>query len=587
MDKEKRYKPNFLPKFRSFQFNYSLDFLGIRKFSGTVILVVSILWGIGTYPEQKEPIAPDNASNISAKSSKDNNSIEITWTPPAEEGEVILARSRSVIDTPEKLFVADSLGIFSYKNEVRIREFKDINLRPGQYYYAVALVNSVRRRQVTLLANENFTTAPATIFENDNPKKEEVNDTHFIRSIDAQKTDTGVKILWEPPDSAVKTKPIYSLYRSTSPLNTVAALRNAKKLIELDHPDNTYTDRSRGGVPGVYYGVSVTVNGEEHIPLMEGRSFTKYGEAEPKKQIQPKKNEDLPSEDEDEPEKPNKKKKKPKPSQDADNEAIDTTGTIKDKPKVIKEGYYVHEINYELKEYGYLLTWSPPTGVPLEDISYGIYQSTTPLKNVKNLLEKGTAKLLGETLHPTTRFNIPKEDRKKIYYYGVTVRITSGEEYGLLEENDSFLKVYPEGSKTSQEPGKEGELRDKENPDKSKEKPEEKADKTKENPEEKPAKKTSEPPNETESDEFNRIMSDYYKKGKFTVAHEKLILLAETSQDPKEKGKAYFYAALCQYNKKKYKEALKLLLRDEVQKNYEPDRVEFYINQCLKQRRDG
>jgi hypothetical protein len=82
-------------------------------------------------------------------------------------------------------------------------------------------------------------------------------------------------------------------------------------------------------------------------------------------------------------------------------------------------------------------------------------------------------------------------------------------------------------------------------------------------------------------------MSEYYKKGKFTVAHEKLLLLAETSEDPKEKGKALFFAALCQYNKKNYKEALRLLLKEEVQKNYEPDRVEFYINQCLKNRSDG
>ncbi len=82
-------------------------------------------------------------------------------------------------------------------------------------------------------------------------------------------------------------------------------------------------------------------------------------------------------------------------------------------------------------------------------------------------------------------------------------------------------------------------------------------------------------------------MSEYYKKGKFTVAHEKLILLAETSEDANEVAKAYFYAALCQYNKKNYKESLKLLLKDEVQKNYDSDRVQFYINQCLKQRRDG
>lgn len=567
MENEKRHNPTFLPKLRSFLFNYSLDFLRIRKFSRIFLLVVS-MFGFGLFSEQKEVIPPDNATNLTAKVLPEKNSIEITWTPPMEEGELILARSRSVIDTPEKLYVADSLGIFSYQNEIRVREFKDINLRPGQYYYAIALVNSVRRRQVSLIANQNYTTSPITIFENEKPLKGEVNESHYVRSIDAQKSDTGVKILWEPPENANKTRPIYSLYRSTSPLNTVAALRNAKKLIELDHPDTTYTDRSRGGVPGVYYGVSVTINGEEHIPLLETSSFTKFGEAEPKKaKQQSQKLDDLPSEDEEEPLQPTNKKKKSKT--DTDTDPVEPNKKIKEKPKRIKEGYYVHEINYELKDYGILLTWSPPNGVPLDEIVYKVYQSTSPLKDVKNLSEKGSAKLLGETTHPVTQFNIAREEVKKIFYYGVTVSVASGEEYGLLEENDSFLKIYPDGKK----PGKTGTAIE--------------TEKSQGKTEDTSSKKTKENPEATESDEFNMIMSEYYKKGKFTVAHEKFIVLAETSSLPYEKARAYFYAALCQYNKKKYKEALKLLLRDEVQKHYEMDRVEFYTKQCLKQRRDG
>jgi hypothetical protein len=534
----------------------------------------------------KEPLSPDTPTQIKAKVTEDKNSVYITWTPPREEGDVIIARSKSMIDTPDKLYVADSLGILSYKDEIRVSEYKDINLRPGQYYYAVALVSSVRRRQVQLLPEKNFTTTPVTIFENENPPTSTVDSKRFIKSIDIQKVDTGLKIAWEPPDDADRSRPIYSLYRSNSPLNNVAALRNASKVIEMDHPDTTFTDRSKYAVNGVYYGVSITIKGEEFIPLQEDISFARYGTTPPQKKKKKSlaKDEDE-EDDEEEDERPQSKtKNKNKPNKKIAPSTQSDLGLVKhEKPATIKEGNYVHEINIELLKEGMLLTWSPPVDVELEGILYSIYQSTAPLKNVQSLLERGVAKKLGEINHPETKFTLKKEDKKKIFYYGVTVRLESGEEFGLLEENDSYLKIFPETYsnliKKENSPKKE--------PEEEEKKVEEKPAPIPEKEEEKSPKPNNKKPKTSENNEFNLIMSEYYKKGKFTVAHEKLLLLAETSEDPKEKGKALFFAALCQYNKKNYKEALKLLLKEEVQKNYEPDRVEFYINQCLKNRSDG
>jgi hypothetical protein len=527
----------------------------------------------------KEPLSPDTPTQIKAKVTEEKNSVYITWTPPREEGDVIIARSKSMIDTPDKLYVADSLGILSYKDDIRISDYRDINLRPGQYYYAVALVSSVRRRQVQLLADKNFTSTPVTIYENENPPTSTVDSKRFIKSIDIQKVDTGLKIAWEPPDDADKSRPIYSLYRSNSPLNTIAAMQNATKVIEMDHPDTTFTDRSKYAVSGVYYGVSVTIKGEEFIPLQEDVSFARYGSPPPaKKKKKPLSKDEDDEDDGEEEEKPqpkknkNNKKKTSAPEQDL--------GLVKhDKPVNIKEGNYVHEINIELQKDGMLLTWSPPTNVDLEGIVYSIYQSTSPLKNVQSLLDAGTAKKLGELKNPETKYKLKKEDKKKIFYYGVTVKLDSGEEFGLLEENDSYLKIYPEAysnitKKENLPPTEEIEKKEEEKPAPEKE-------------EGLPSKPSNKKPKPSESNEFNWIMSEYYKKGKFTVAHEKLLLLAETSEDPNEKGKALFYAALCQYNKKNYKDALKLLLKEEVQKNYEPDRVEFYIKQCIKNRSDG
>ena len=534
----------------------------------------------------KEPLSPDTPTQIKAKVTEEKNSVYITWTAPREEGDIIIARSKSMIDTPDKLYVADSLGILSYKDEIRITEFKDINLRPGQYYYAVALVSSVRRRQVQLLPDKNFTTSPVTIFENENPPTSTVDSKRFIKSIDIQKVDTGLKIAWEPPDEADRSRPVYSLYRSNSPLSTVAALRNASKVIEMDHPDTTFTDRSKYAVSGVYYGVSVTIKGEEFIPLQEDVSFARYGTTPPqKKKKKPLAKDEEEDDEEDEDEKPQpKSKSKNKQSKNNTKNTQSDLGLVKhEKPTVVKEGNYIHEINIELLKESMLLTWSPPLNMELEGIVYSIYQSTAPLKNVQSLLDRSVAKKLGEVNHPETKYTLKKEDKKKIFYYGVTVRLETGEEFGLLEENDSYLKIYPEAYsnliKNENSPKKEPEGEEKNAGEKPNPAPEKE--------EEKPSKPTNKIPKTSENNEFNLIMSEYYKKGKFTVAHEKLLLLAETSEDPKEQGKALFYAALCQYNKKNYKEALKLLLKEEVQKNYEPDRVEFYIKQCLKNRSDG
>ena len=345
-----------------------------------------------------------------------------------------------------------------------------------------------------------------------------------------------------------------------------------KKIIELDHPDSSYTDRTKDAVPGVYYGVSVTIKDEEFIPLQNEVSFIRYGKESGVKN-KPKKNveddsDDVPSEDEDaEEETPKKKKNKKKSKKHSGN--FEEEHHEKKPPLVVKEGFYVHEINYELEKDNINLTWSHPKDVDLDNLVYTVYQSNSPLKNIKELINSKKVKKLAEVEYPEKKYIIKREEKKKIFYYGVTVRAPSGEEFTLLEENDSFLKVFPEGYKKPESEKKEEKLE------------------ISDAPPEEVKKKSSEKPKPSESNEFNLIMSEYYKKGKFTIAHEKLVLLAETSEDPNDVARAYFYAALCQYNKKNYKEALKLLLKDEVQKNYDSDRVQFYINQCLKQRRDG
>jgi hypothetical protein len=199
------------------------------------ISLFSLLFlSISNLPIYGEKLTPDTPDKIKSKIAEEKNSVDISWTPPADEGEIIIARSKSVIDTADKLFVADSLGIVSYKNDVRITSFKDINLRPGQYYYAIALVNSVRRRQVTMIANSNYTTSPVTIFENEDPASTTVDTSRFVKSIDVQKVETGLRITWELPENSDKV----NNDRNANDVNDVNNVNDANKVNKVNNVNN-------------------------------------------------------------------------------------------------------------------------------------------------------------------------------------------------------------------------------------------------------------------------------------------------------------------------------------------------------------
>ncbi len=100
-------------------------------------------------------LSPDSVQDIKAKKLQDGYSVELTWAPPQEDGEIIIARSTEIIDTPEKLYYADSLGRFPSTAKVQLKEFKDINLRPGKYYYAIVTVKRVKQKKVELWKEEN------------------------------------------------------------------------------------------------------------------------------------------------------------------------------------------------------------------------------------------------------------------------------------------------------------------------------------------------------------------------------------------------------------------------------------------------
>jgi hypothetical protein len=529
-----------------------------------------------TTTNQNNFVPNDSITAISAALMSDQNSIRVRWNPPIDSGDIIIARSSEVIDTQDKLFTADSMGIYPSDPKYSVtREFKDINLKAGRYYYAVAMVKSIRKREVKIILGQNSLSNPIIVGDQkpgqNVSQKETIQNIRMIQSIDFKKIEDFTRIHWVgPEDASVNT--VYNVYRSNSKMDSLNLMKSANKIMEITHPENTFVDKSEGNGSG-YYGISITENNLEYIPLREGISYISTNPLEQSKTDQLEKSKPNRIEIEDNTNLVLKK-----------NNNITITEGGQERPlnpesKNSKMGVYVNNLNYELQDEGILFNWEPPKEISPKDLVYNIYRSTSPLQSLDIALEKGAAQKIGDVQSPALSFFLPKFERKKIYYFGVTVKQNSGLEDTDLVENISYVKIFPTGYEKYNQEDKSNESSKSKNS--SNDEPKKKSEKNKDQP-----KSGVEKSNSNENIEFETIMTDYYKKGKYEIAQKKLEFLAEREDNPKEKAKALFYAALSNYHRKEYDKALKLLLDNTVQDNYDKERVDFYVNQCLEKRRN-
>ncbi|MCX7998413.1 MAG: hypothetical protein N3A69_05600, partial [Leptospiraceae bacterium] len=243
--------------------------MSIKKFFISLFIFISISVQAENKPER------ELAKNIQARILEDGFSIQITWTPPEEEGEIIIARSKERLDTPEKLYYADSLGRYPNKGDNKLSSFKDMNLKPGVYHYAVVMVSRVKKRDIILIPNQNYTYDPIDIGQPTQIIKIGKNEilpyahdnSRSISDIEVKTYKDYNQIRWAHPIDAEKTKPTYHLYRSEEPLSSIPLIKQARKIVELKYPDNFYVDNKFEAGKIYYYGVSVSIQGEEFLPL--------------------------------------------------------------------------------------------------------------------------------------------------------------------------------------------------------------------------------------------------------------------------------------------------------------------------------
>ncbi len=548
-----------------------------------------------------ENLTTDNelAKNIRARILEDGFSIEITWTPPEAEGEIIVGRSKERIDTPEKLYYADSLGRFPNRGENKLSSLKDMNLKPGVYYYAVAMVSRIKKRDVILVPNQNYTYDPIDIGQPVQIIKLGKNEilpyahdnTKSVSDIEVKTYKDYNQVRWVHPLNAENTKPTYYLYRSEEPLSSIPLMKQAKKIVEVKYPDNFYVDKDIEQGKIYYYGVSVFIQGEEFIPLVEHKSFirTAYSISpiETKNPTETTVNKDnqacvIPQEIR--VEKSNvlevaKQEIKEGSKKEVPVKEIVIKSNVESKPNQKQsklEESHVQDINFEFRGEGIFLTWAAPNDAIPYATLYSIYLFYNFPKNPEKLIEQGKAIKLGEVIHPDMSFSIPKIDRKRAVYIAVSVKHGNDKELMNFVLEESLLKIEPEKENLVKE---EPKFSYDENESKKINK-EENTNLTAEPNKNEDLQKSKKNSNILE---FEQIMQEYKKK-KYEKAKNLFDKFAQKEQIPEIKAKALFYSALCDYNLGNYEKSLNKLLQKDLRDFYDSERVDFYINRCIERK---
>lgn len=514
----------------------------------------------------------------------DKKSVRLDWEPPKGEGEIIVARSNSIIDSPEKLYIADSLGRYKANGPNATRTYFDYNLKPGTYYYAVVMVSDVRKREVKLFANQNYTVLPA-LLEDDSGISNNADFPAFPPNTDLQTIVAGVsgltavterkfvRLNWDPPAGAIAGRTIYTIYRSNSPLTSLPLIQKAEKLAEVSHPSLTFLDQDLSQSKTIYYGVSVKqIGGEESLPLEDKKStirvfYIKQSE---------KSNAEVILEE--------------TPKSPLSNE---TTPVRETKIEVDAPGtMHVRGVGYERVGKGAVISWIKAEAAD-ETTEYTIYASTKPLNKGASSFGAGSVVKVATVSHPKTNFYIKELKEIDDLYFGITSKSSSVPEDFNLRENISYfrydfdknLEAPPESSvavienDTNQKP-------EKDKPEKNEHSVtpadqtliDQKVEELRDSKEEKLATVDY----DLDQTDLNRIIKETVLRKKFETGVYRLEEYLKTTRTPYLKGKAYFFLGISYHKIGEDKKALKYLLRRET-KMYSPARTEFWTNRALSQ----
>ncbi|MDZ4727891.1 MAG: tetratricopeptide repeat protein [Leptospira sp.] len=542
---------------------------------GSMFLFLQTLSADTNFDEGKYPSIP---KSIRSTVLTDKKSAIVSWEPPKEEGEIIIARSNSVIDTPEKLYIADSLGRYKSGGPNGAKSYYDYNLKPGTYYYAVALVSDVRKREVKLFSSQNYTVIPVTIEDTDGSPAVAVNPIFedgfskpagSVSNIHISLERNNIRLDWTAPAQATAGRTIYTIYRSTSPLTTLPLMQKADKLAEVGHPTISFLDQSLEKSQTLYYGVSVKEGkGEESLPLVDKQSTLRIFYV------------------------------KKTNTNSAEVIADDSgSGDKTNKPAVVVPAdppgtLHVRGVGYERVGKGVVMSWLSPDGAD-ESVVYSVYASTKPLNQGTGSFGSANAVKVASINHPKTNFYIKELKPMDELYFGITAKSNAISEDYNLKENVSYFRFHFD---KDLEAPKESELvKEDTTPTNNTQKIEE--PKLNNQHSVVPAEiRISEEDGlkDTDSGEIpstvsyelsetllNKIIKETILRKKFELAADRLEQFISNEKNTYLIGKAYLYLGVSYMKLGESKKALRYFLKRET-KAYSPERTEFWTNQTLE-----
>ncbi|MCC5814874.1 MAG: tetratricopeptide repeat protein [Leptospira sp.] len=523
-----------------------------------------------------KPEKSETAQGIRASILPDNRSVYLLWEPSDKEAEVIIARSSSRIDTPEKLYVADSLGRFSAKSKTAISNYYDYNLSPGTYYYAVVPVQDVRNRRVKLIPNQNYTIEPIIIEKSTGQRgdskvvMENSGQSKSVGAIVLKAENNNIRVNWVPPWNAVPGKTIYSIYKSTSPLATMEEMKKADKLAELPHPINSYVDQNIEKSQTLFYGVSVKdENTEEVLPLEKGKSFVRIFFIKDK---------------------------------DGRSEAVRDTEPTEMSKGNMSSAMTVLGFGYERIEKGAVLKWIPPKDADATT-QYTLYASTGTFEGGANAFVGGSVLKVGTLSHPKTSLKIKEIKPVDSLYFAITTKKAGRPENFDLTEGVSFFRYLFDRNLIPTEVASSdtnaGKSESSVTSDSKKDSTTDPSDtptlgKKDEDTEKSDTKATKSSTSDSgidgdfldieidvrDSQKLDRILKATYAQKKYDLAVLSLENYAKKEKDSKLRGKAYFYAGISRYRRGEYRLALNHFLKQETS-DFNTQRTLFWKNQTL------
>lgn len=550
--------------------------------------------GIFTRVEDRK----ESVTGVRATVLPDKRSIYLLWTPNPEEGDVIVARSHSVIDTPEKLYVADSLGRFPSEGKKAVTNFYDYNLKPGSYFYAVVPVEDIRKRRVKLRSSQNYTTSPIIIDESFGgldpqvvPQGKAADGNKTIGTVIVKGEGTSIRVNWVPPWNSVPEKTIYSIYRSQFPMSTMDEMRKADKLAELPHPVTTYLDQDLSQSQTLYYGVSVKEeNHPESIPLENGKSFVRIffiydnkGKSEAVRDTQP-------------------------------------TEIQNPDPKLIGQNipedrnrFQVNGFGYERVGKGAMLRWNAPANAD-DTTQYTIYAATRAFDQGVNSFIGGSVLKVGVLSHPRTSLAINEIKPVDPLYFAITAKKANiSEDFNVIEGVSYFRYDFNRDVKPEeiQNPSQVQQQASRDFVEETKN-DSAKSDNDLSNSRvlgKKPTDAESEVSKPTELDRkshlldrsneewfatnesqivvgltdeqtLRRILKSSYAKKQYEVAFHQLEKYVATETNPYLRGRARLFAGISRYHTGQYKKALDHFLHSETNA-YQSERAIFWKNKAL------